>query len=75
MVLNEYAASRYASDHPFASEQMAQSDDNATLIRTAGGKLVTLDFATNTPNPPFLCRLQGTKGVDFGDRHTPRAIP
>ncbi len=68
VTLNEYAVSRYGSEHPLASEQMAQGDYNATLIRTEGGKLVTLNFDTNTPHPREFTRVQGTDGVFFDGR-------
>ena len=68
VTLNEYAASRYGSEHPLASRQMAQGDYNATLIRTADGKLVTLNFDTNTPHPREFTRIQGTDGVFFDGR-------
>jgi len=34
-----------------------------TLLHTAGGKMCTLNFDTDTPHPRELFRLQGTKGV------------
>ncbi|MDE0262931.1 MAG: Gfo/Idh/MocA family oxidoreductase [Bryobacterales bacterium] len=68
VTLNEYAASRYGREHPLASRQMAQGDYNATLIRTADGKLVTLNFDTNTPHPREFTRIQGTNGVFFDGR-------
>lgn len=67
-VLNEYAVARFGKDHPLASRSMAQGDSNATLIRTAGGKLVTLNFDTNTPHPREFDRYQGTRGVYFSSR-------
>ena len=66
--LNEYAASRYGREHPLATRQMAQGDYNATLIQTADGKLVTLNFDTNTPHPREFTRIQGTDGVFFDGR-------
>ena len=68
VTLNEYAASRYGSEHPLAARQMAQGDYNATLIRTVDGKLVTLNFDTNTPHPREFTRIQGTDGVFFDGR-------
>ena len=67
-VLNEYAAARFGKDHTLATQPMAQGDYNATLIRTTEGKLVTLNFDTNTPHPREFVRYQGTKGVFFSGR-------
>ena len=69
--LNRFAGHYYGEEHPLSSLEMKQGDFNATLIRTADGKLVTLNFDTNTPHPRSFYRLQGTKGVYFGDRYTP----
>jgi hypothetical protein len=69
--LNRFAAHYFGEEHPLATMEMKQGDFNATLIRTAGGKLITLNFDTNTPHPRSFYRLQGTKGVYFGDRYTP----
>ncbi|MPZ19933.1 MAG: hypothetical protein GEV06_18765 [Luteitalea sp.] len=63
IMLNEFARFYYGKDHPYATKPMAQGDYNVTLIRTAGGKMVTLNFDTNTPHPRGFYRLQGTKGV------------
>ncbi len=62
-MLNEYAAQYYGDDHPYATMEMAQGDYNCSLIRTAKGKVVTLNFDTNTPHPRGFFRLQGSKGV------------
>lgn len=62
-MLNEYAAKYYGDDHPYATMKMAQGDYNCSLIRTAKGKVVTLNFDTNTPHPRGFFRLQGSKGV------------
>lgn len=69
--LNRFATRYYGEDHPLSSMEMKQGDFNATLIRTAGRKLITLNFDTNTPHPRSFYRLQCTKGVYFGDRYTP----
>lgn len=66
--LNQYAAATLGKDHRLATTKMAQGDYNASLIRSAGGKLVTLNFDTNTPHPRGVYRLQGTKGVFMRDR-------
>ena len=68
VALNEYAAAQLGEDHPLATRPMAQGDYNATLIRTTGGKLITLNFDTNTPHPREFVRYQGTKGVFFSSR-------
>ena len=69
-VLNEYAAATLGQDHPLATQPMALGDYNATLLRTARGKMITLNFDTNTPHPRELVRYQGTKGVFFQSRGT-----
>ena len=66
--LNEYAVARFGKDHPLATQKMALGDYNATLIRTVKGKLLTLNFDTNTPHPREFVRLQGSKGVFFSSR-------
>ena len=63
VMLNKYAALKYGDQHPFATKKMAQGDVNVTLLHTTGGKMVTLNFDTNTPHPREFFRLQGTKGV------------
>lgn len=63
MMLNEYAGFFYGKEHPHASVNMALGDYNVTLIRTVGGKMVTLNHDTNTPHPRGFYRLQGTLGV------------
>ena len=67
-VLNEYAAEQLGKDHPLATKPMALGDYNATLIRSAAGKMITLNFDTNTPHPREFVRYQGTKGVFFQSR-------
>ncbi len=63
VMINKYAALNYGAANPYASMKMAQGDCNTTLVRTANGKLITLNYDTNTPHPRELFRLQGTKGV------------
>jgi hypothetical protein len=66
--LNEYAAHYFGDKHPYASFNMQQGDVNTTLLRTVGGKTVTLYFDTNTPHPQTAeSRLQGTKGHYSGN--------
>jgi hypothetical protein len=62
-MLNEYAAHWYGKKHPYATMDMAQGDYNASLIRTVNGKMITLNFDTNTPHPRGQWRMQGSKGV------------
>jgi len=67
-MLNRYAADYFGEDHPYATMDMKQGDYNCTLLRTVNGKMITLNFDTNSPHPRGFYRLQGTKGVYFGDR-------
>ncbi len=62
-MLNQYAAEYYGEEHPYAKADMKQGDYNAALIRTVNGKMVTLNFDTNTPHPRGTFRMQGTEGV------------
>ena len=68
VMLNKYTELYYGSDHPYAKQKMAQGDYNAALIRTVGGKMITLNFDTNTPHPRAQYRLQGSKGVYLSNR-------
>ena len=61
-MLNDYAEQNYGDAHPYASQNMAQGDVNVSLIRTVKGKLITLNFDTNTPHPRGIFKVQGTKG-------------
>ncbi len=63
VMLNRYATLKYGDQHPYATKKMAQGDVNVTLLHTTGGKMVTLNFDTNTPHPREFFRLQCTKGV------------
>ncbi len=65
-MLHEYAALNYGMDSEQAKIKFKQGDVNVTLIRTVNGKLITLNYDTNTPHPRELFRLQGTKGVYLG---------
>ncbi len=67
--LNEYAADTLGPEHELATKEMKQGDYNVSLIRSVDGKLVTLNFDTNTPHPRGVYRLQGTKGVYLQDRN------
>jgi predicted dehydrogenase len=62
-MLNEYAEDYYGDGHPYAKQPMKQGDVNVTLLRTVKGKMITLNFDTNTPHPRGIYRVQGTKGV------------
>lgn len=63
VMLARYAALKYGEDTPFAQRKFAQGDVNVTLLHTAGGKMCTLNFDTDTPHPREFFRLQCTKGV------------
>jgi hypothetical protein len=63
VTLNRYAALQFGDNSPYAKMKMKQGDVNVSLIHTAGGKMVTLNFDTNTPHPREFFRLQGSKGV------------
>ena len=62
-MLNDYAEQYYGGAHPHATQQMTQGDVNVSLIRTVNGKLITLNFDTNTPHPRGIFKVQGTKGA------------
>src|SRR4051812_10811593 len=72
VMLNRYAAQKFGEKHPYATQKMAQGDVNVSLIHTAEGKMVTLNFDTETPHPRELFRLQGTKGVFLSGASLPR---
>jgi predicted dehydrogenase len=67
-MLNEYTEQQFGSSHPYATQNMAQGDTNVSLMRTMKGKLITLNFDTNTPHPRGIYRVQGTKGVFIRSR-------
>jgi predicted dehydrogenase len=75
VMLNRYAALKYGDQHPYATKKMAQGDVNVTLLHTAGGKMVTLNFDTNTPHPREFFRLQCTKGVYQTGMSLPQPAP
>lgn len=62
-MLNEYAEQYYGNAHPYATQKMTQGDTNVSLMRTVKGKLITLNFDTNTPHPRGIFKVQGTKGA------------
>ena len=58
----------YGIRHTDLKRAVAQGDYNCSLIRTIEGKLITLNFDTNSPHPLGFTRIQGTKGVFTWDR-------
>ena len=70
VMLNDYARKTLGADNKYATIKMNQGDYNSALIRTARGKMITLNFDTNTPHPREIFRMQGTKGVFFRNRET-----
>ena len=72
VMLNKYAATYPGEKSKYAKVKMAQGDYNATLIRTVNGKMITLNFDTNTPHPREHFRIQGTKGVYFNMANEPK---
>ena len=62
-MLNDYAEQYFGDAHPYSTQQMAQGDTNVSLIRTVKGKLITLNFDTNTPHPRGIFKIQGTRGA------------
>jgi hypothetical protein len=61
--LAKYARLKYGENGPYANAKFAQGDVNVTLLRTAEGKVCTLNFDTSTPHPREFFRLQCVKGV------------
>jgi len=62
--LNLYCESLYGSDDPRARQKYALGDVNTSLIRTMGGKLITLIHDTSSPRPyTRINRVQGTRGI------------
>jgi hypothetical protein len=67
-MLNDYAAIYYKDkNHPLTKKKIALGNYNASLIRTANGKMITLIHDTSTPHPRENYRIQGTKGLYIGD--------
>ncbi len=68
-MLNDYAAIYYKDkNHPLTKQKIALGNYNASLIRTANGKMMTLIHDTSTPHPREHYRIQGTKGLYSGDK-------
>jgi predicted dehydrogenase len=65
VMLNQYADLLFGPAHPYSTQEMKQGDFNCTLLRTAKGKMYTLNFDTNTPHPRGHYRIQGTRGCLF----------
>ncbi len=63
VMLNRYAAREFGENSPYAKMKMNQGDVNVTLLHTEGGKVVTLNYDTNSPHPREFFRIQCTKGV------------
>ena len=75
VMLSQYAAHKFGDANPFANKKFAQGDVNVSLLHTAGGKMVTLNFDTDTPHPREFFRLQGTKGVFMSGASLPPPRP
>lgn len=65
MMLHNYAALNYGENSDEAKMKFDQGDVNTTLITTTNGKLITLNYDTNTPHPREFFKMQGSKGVYF----------
>lgn len=63
VMLKEYAEMNYGKDSHYAKIDYKLGDYNASLIRTVGGKMITLNHDTHTPHPRESYRVQGTRGV------------
>jgi predicted dehydrogenase len=63
-VLKKYAAKRFGADSPQARTHYAQGELTATLIHTASGRLIRVDYDCNSPRPMSIYYLlQGTEGI------------
>jgi hypothetical protein len=70
VMLKQYAELNYGVDSHYAKLNYKLGDYNASLIRTANGKMITLNHDTHTPHPRESYRVQGTKGVYLRDGDT-----
>lgn len=61
--LKEFAIQYFGEASPYANLEIKLGDYNATLIRTANGKVFNLTHDTSTPHPRENYRLQGSKGA------------
>ena len=65
--LNAFYAEQFGDEQPLATQQYALGDVNFTLIRTVGGKTITLGHDTQLPRPySRMSMVQGTKGIYQG---------
>ena len=65
--LNLFAANKFGSDDPRATQKYALGDVNVSMIRTVKGKTITLIHDCSTPRPYSRINLvQGTKGIFRG---------
>lgn len=61
-MLHEYAVLNYGEESTQGKMKFTQGDFNASLIRTVNGKLITLNYDTNTPHPREVFQMQGSRG-------------
>ena len=65
--LRHFAATRFGANHPAARRDYALGDVNTTLLRTDGGRTVTLYFNLLTHRPyDLIFRLEGVRGIYLG---------
>ena len=65
--LNLFYGNEFGSDHPLATQSYALGDVNFSLIRTVGGKTITLGHDTQLPRPySRMSMVQGTKAIYQG---------
>jgi len=69
--LNYFYGEQFGAEHPLATRHYALGDVNFSLIRTVGGKTITLGHDTQLPRPySRMSMVQGTKAIyqGFPDR-------
>lgn len=65
--LNAFARETFGVDDPRSKVQYASADMNTTLIKTARGRSIMLQYDTTTPRPYSRINLvSGTKGIFAG---------
>ena len=65
--LNLFYSNEFGADHPLATQKYALGDVNFSLIRTVGGKTITLGHDTQLPRPySRMSMVQGTQAVYQG---------
>ena len=65
--LQNWAKDNYSPGHPFRSDEYALGDVNVSLIKTAKGRTIYLNYDTNLPRPYSRMNIiQGTKGIFEG---------